>query len=159
MWSGYLGQCLLDKLVKNPVLLPDVMSHHRLPVGVVLPIAACHGTDVPGKEQFRNMATFSRNNVLCLRFLCWQIGSYSVLEVHPCQMVLQVAVRVLCGCLEFANGANLDRILSRVPRDAQHRPVQGLTKGSQARRFPVDVRRPVPVLVPGFWLPNLAGWS
>ena len=159
MWSGYLGQCLLDKLVKNPVLLSDVMSHHRLPVGVVLPIAACHGTDVPGKEHFRNMVTFSSKTVLCLRFLCWQIGSYSVLEVHPCQMVLQVAVRVLCSRLKLANRTDLHRILSRVPRNAQHRPVQGLTKGSQARRFPVDVRRPVPVLVPRFRLPNLPGWS
>ena len=48
--DSYLGQSLLDKLVKDPVLLPDVMSHHRLPVGVVLPIAACHRTDVSAKE-------------------------------------------------------------------------------------------------------------
>ena len=98
---------------------------------------------------------FLLENVLCLRFLCRQIGGDSVFEMHPRQMVLKVPIRVLCSCLELANGANLHRVLSRVPRDAEHGAVQGLAERSEAGRLPVDVRRPVPVLVPSFRLPNL----
>ena len=71
-------------------------------------------------------------------------------------MVLKVTVRVLCGGLELANRANLNRVLSRVSRNAKHGPMKGLTQRSQARRFPVDVRSPVPVLVSGLRLPDLS---
>ena len=92
----------------------------------------------------------------CLRFLCRQVCCYSVFEVNPCQMVLKVAVRVLCGSLEFANRANLNCVLSRVSRNAKHGPVKCLTQCSQTRRFPVDVRSPVPVLVSRLRLPDLS---
>ena len=149
----YLCQSFLDKLVEDAVLLPNVMPHHRLPVRIVLPVAAGHWANVPKKQ----CCHFDDSSFMeCLRFLCRQISCYSVFEVNPCQMVLKVAVRVLCGGLELANRANLNRVLSRVSRNAKHGPVKCLTQCSQTRRFPVDVRSPVPVLVSGLRLPDLS---
>ena len=46
----YLCQCFLDKLVEDAVLLANVMPHHRLPVRIVLPVAAGHWANVPKKQ-------------------------------------------------------------------------------------------------------------
>ena len=43
----YLSQRFLDKLVEDAVLLPNVMPHHRLPVWIVLSVAAGHWANVP----------------------------------------------------------------------------------------------------------------
>ena len=43
----YLCQSFLDKLVEDAVLLANVMPHHRLPVRIVLPVAAGHWANVP----------------------------------------------------------------------------------------------------------------
>ena len=49
-----------------------------------------------------------------VRFLGGEVGGYSLLEVVPCKVVLQVPVRVLGGRLELTNGTDLDSVLSGV---------------------------------------------
>lgn len=104
VFPPYLTQLLLHELVQDPVLLTDVVPHHGLPVRIMFPITARHGANIG--------------------FLGGKVCCYSVLEVDPGQMVLQVPVRVLGGGLPLADGADLDSVLSRITGDT----MQGLPK-------------------------------
>ena len=73
------------------------MSSH-LPVRVLLALAARLWADV--------------------RLLGRELGRDPLLEVDPGQVVLQVAVGILGGRLELADGTDLDCVLPRVPRNA-----------------------------------------
>lgn len=89
---------LLHILVKDAVLLADVVSHHRLPIWILLAVTALEWTDVG--------------------LLGGQLSRYPVLEVDPGQVILQMSVGILGGGLELADRTDLDSILTGVTRYA-----------------------------------------
>ena len=92
------GEFLLDESVQDPVPPAYVVPHHRLPVRILLVLAAWLGADVG--------------------LLGGQLGGDPLLEVDPGQVILQVPVRILRGRLELADWTDLDSVLPRVPRNS-----------------------------------------
>ena len=73
------------------LLFVKMVTLTYLPVWIMFFITTRHRTDV--------------------RFFCWQVCSYSILEMISCKMILKMSVRIFCCCLELADWTNLYSIL------------------------------------------------
>ena len=135
IFFSYLSQFFLHKFIKYPVFLPDVMSHNSLKLKK-FKLGYMHNRKSfttkglqHGELQlytlkllFVKMVTLTYLPVWIMffittrhrtdvRFFCWQVCSYSILEMISCKMILKMSVRIFCCCLELADWTNLYSIL------------------------------------------------